>query len=550
MIKFSDSDIKSAQARMETARRNFDTLREEVSDLVLPLERGFNRINITQGDDLQRWQYDEYAAQALAEGVAAFEGYVIPRGQKWQNITLADDEMMEDISIQQDMEKITKRLQALRNDPQSGFSQNVHRSATNLFAFGEQSMWVDIRYNASGIPMGLSYQSESLDGIYVERDAEGNPHRVHRKFELTAENAYSKWGDELPKLVKAAAMDNNRKSDKFSFIHVIEPNSEQKKDRIDVEAMPFKSCYFSCSDNEAFSRGGYWTMPRTISCFERGSWEDYGRSPAIMVLPAIRASQIIMQDRIIAIELGVKPPLLAMDDDLDSGIIDLAPYGITYGGLDERGQRMIEQLFTNVDINSAEALHAEIRRVIDTAFYRDIYQMRREYKTHISALRTAEEIAEKGILMAPLARQENEWFSAMLPRELSLMEDLGLFDDINEKIKDYIIDGGKFGARYDNQLSRMQESSEMVGYMRTAEQVGLLASFDPSAAETFKKQIPLDRAIRRLAGLNGVTANWFANDDELQQADDVAAQEQDLKLLTETAPAIGATVKDLAALDG
>lgn len=544
MPQFNDEEILSNQQRMESNRSQFDSLRDEIAALVLPSQRGFHDEFLSQGDERTQWQYDPHAAQALEDGEAAFGGFVDPNEFV---LEFPDEEMNDNVEARQWLEMVTKRLLKLRDDPGSGWVAANSQSRTSLLGFGEQSMWVDIRYDPSGAAIGLSYQSEHVSQIYVERDAEGNPMRVHKKFMLSAEQALNKWGNKAPPMVKEAMAETKpNRAKQFEFIHIVEPNRSRKRDLITADGMPLKACHFSCADRMAFETGGYWTMPRTVSCFVRSLREDYGRSRAMTAMPTIRAIQVMMQMRVLGVERGVRPTLLAMDDDLDQQVIDFGPDGIIWGGLDERGNPTLQQLYQQLDNSSAENLHAQLYTVIDKAFYKDLLQIHRELKTHISAVRTMEEISEKGLLMDPMARQETDWYAAMLPRELQLMEQLGWLSDMPDQVAAYLQDGGKMVGKYDNQLARMRESKESVGYMRTAEQVGLVSQFDPQAAVYFRRAYPLERAIKRLGHLNGIPASWHATPEELAEFDEQQSISEQTEQLLTMMPTAAAATKDIA----
>jgi hypothetical protein len=544
---FDDKCIEANQARMESARYGFDSLRGEIADLCLPEQSGFNARYLSQGRTLTNVQYDEYAALSLEDGVSGFEGFVMPRGQKWQKIALGDDKLMESVRVQQWLEAKAAMIFKMRNDPKSGFTSAVHTSAQSLFAFGEQSMWVDKRYDGMGRFIGLSYQSEHVSGIYVENDAEGNPMRIHRKFTLSAEQALLKWKEEAPPKVKEAmAGDNPNSAQTFEFVHCIESNDRMMADRIDAAGMPWKGCYYSGTDKRVFKIGGYRTLRRIVSRWGKANNEDYGRGPAGKVLAAIRATQLMMQDRVLATEMAVKPPLLAMDDDLDQAIIALGPFGITYGGLDEMGREKLKTFLTAIDLNGAKELHDELHGYIDRVFYRDLMQINRELKTHISAARTMEEIGEKGIMLSPMARQEQEWFAPMLDTELDLLWDEGFLDDMPPEIADYFHNGGGVHVIYDNNLSRMQEATAAAGYLRTAEQVASIAQFDPSAVQAFTREYPLSKVIPGLGDVNGIPAKWRATDEEKAAEDEQKQQQVQLETLLKAAPTLSQSVKNVA----
>ena len=550
-LGFDTKTIAANQARMESERSGFDSVRGEIADLVLPQSSGFNQSWNSQGRSQTSSQYDEYAALALQDGVSAFEGFVMPRGQKWQRMRALRQALMDNVVVAQWFESKEDLIFSMRNDPKSGFTDNVHQSAEALFGFGEQSMWIDKRFDDFGRFVGLSYQSEHLDGIWCDLDAEGNPMRIHRKFWLTAEQASLKWAERVPPMVREAMAPNkNRQQERFEFIHVIERNPRRLAGRIDAAGMPWRGCYYSCRDKDAdriFITGGYRTLRRIVSHFSRSQGESYGRGPAGIVLPAIRASQVMMQDRVLATEMNVKPPLLAPDDELDQAIIALGPFGITYGGLDEQGREQLKALFGNsIDLQGAQELHGEVHAIIDRVFYRDLMQINRELKTHITAARTMEEIGEKGILLAPLARQEGRWFAPMLDVEIDLLWEEGFLDDMPAVLQREFAGGGGISVFYDNNLTRMQDANEAAGYLRTAEQVASIAQFDKSVIPAFTREYPLAKVIPGLGAVNGIPARWRATDEEKAAQDEAEQAQQAQTQLLEAAPVLADAAKNAA----
>lgn len=551
MMGFDDQAIAANQARMESERSGFDSLRGEIADLVLPQSSGFHQSWISQGRTQTNNQYDEYAALALQDGVSAFEGFVMPKGQKWQRMRALKTKLMDNVAVAQWFEEKEDLIFSMRNAPQSGFTDNVHQGAESLFAFGEQSMWVDKRYDDFGRFVGLSYQSEHVDGIWCDLDAEGNPMRIHRKFMLTAEQASAKWQERAPPMVREAMLPTKKQSqERFEFIHVIERNPKRMRGRLDAVGMPWRGCYYSCRDKSGervFETGGYRTLRRIVSHFSRSKGESYGRGPAGLVLPAIRVAQVMMQDRVLATETNLKRPLLAVDDDLDEAIIGLGPHGITYGGLDDQGRALLKPLYDgSIDLSGAQELHGEVHQIIDRVFYRDLMQINRELKSHVSATRTMEEIGEKGILLSPLARQEGRWFAPMLDVEIDLLWEEGFLDDMPPILQEEFSGGGGISVFYDNNLTRMQDATEAAGYLRTAEQVASIAQFDQSVIPAFTREYPLSKVVPGLGQVNGIPARWRATDEEKQAQDDAEAQQQQMQQLLQAAPVLADAAKNAA----
>lgn len=547
---FDAETIEKSQARMESRRSMIDGDCAEVASMLLPEGGEYNTRYRTEGVSSGTHVYDDYCGQAFQDGVSVFEGFTMPKGQKWQKIRLADEALMAAVENLQWLEAVEDRVFALRNDPKSGFVANVHASAESLLAGWGQSMWIDKRFDAQGRFEGLSYQSEDTAGIWVERDAAGNVMRVHRMILLTAEQVVAKWGEKAPKYAREAMSGESgagrRPDAELEIIHVIERNPRMLPGRIDAAGMPWGGAYYCRQGKEVFEVGGYRTLRRIVSCFSRKAGRDYGRGPGLMLMRALRACQVMMQDRILATELSVKRPMLAVDDDLDEAIISLGAWGITYGGLDEMGRERIKPLFDAANLGDAAALHAEIRQVIDKGLFRDLLQLHREMKTHVSAARVMEEIAEKGVLLAPLAGQEQEWFAPMLDVELDLAWEEGLLDDMPDPLREHFARGGGFKAIYDNPLRQMMLAQEAAGYLRTAEMIAQLAPFDPDAVAEFKREYPSRKVIRGLGEANGIPARWQATEDEKSAEDEAKAAQAQMQQMLAAAPALAGAAKDIA----
>jgi hypothetical protein len=260
----------------------------------------------------------------------------------------------------------------------------------------------------------------------------------------------------------------------------------------------------------------------------------------------VRQLQAMTLDRTLAAEMNLKKAFLAKDDELDDALLELKPYGVTWGGLDDRGEPIFKEFMSNADDTAAEKLVQEARAIIDRVFYRDLLQINREQLSHVSAARTMEEIAEKGLLLSPLARQENEWLSRMTQRELALMEEIGLLDDMPDEIAEYFAHEGRLDIRYDNTLSHMQEAGKSVAFLNVAQQIGLLAQYDPGYIDDFRREMPPEKVVPELARIAGVPAAMMATDEDKAAFDQQKQQRAVLENLIQAAPALSGAAKDAA----
>jgi len=546
---YDDVDlILRRQSMMESERSNFDSLRQEVAEHMLPRQAEFlNRgeFKRTQGQSRTSRIFDETATQALDDGVSVFESYVMPRGARWQSFAPRDDELLKIRRVRAWYELKTSQLFMLRSMPGSGFAEQTHESVASLLAFGDQGMWPEIRYDRQRRPLGIFYRSEHIGSIWIMENAWGRVDTVHRKFRLSARQAMQKWGDKAPECVRKAYRDN-KIDDEHLYLHVLCPRDDWDPRRIDAKGKPVRSCYVSIADKQIFDEGGFRTMPLVYSRYEKSPTETYGRGPGINVLPAVKASQLMMRDLVTAVEFMARPAMLAADDAVDV-ILRYSPGGTTYGGLDYAGNPLVKPMMEGADISPALMLQERTRAVIVRAFFGDLFRIRREQKTHVSATDVMEQSAEKGILLSPLARQETEWFAPMGDRELDLMWEMGLLDDMPPEVKEA---GGLYQYVFDNPLGRAQKADQAAGFFRTLEGVTPLMQAKPQLVDDFFAMFPFDKILHGLAMINAVPATWMAEDGEREQTKAAIAQGAQMQQLLAAAPVVSKVAADLHKIGG
>lgn len=539
---FDVQQILKQHGREESERAPFDILWQRVAERCLPRDARFTVRRSPGSPDAV--MYDDYGVHCVDAGTTVFTGYVMPRGTRWQILEAPDDGLMKLRHVAAWYERKTQLLFERRNEAASGFVQQTDMSASRLLALGNQSMWVDVRRDAFGNGVGLSYRSEPLHEITITQNWQGVVDGSKRKFSLPAVEAKRRWGpllDRAPKVAQAAA-DPNMERNEFEFLHVIMPNPKIEQGRGDWRGMSHVSLYIGCEDKEVIEQRGYNQSPRTYSRLKQSPGEVYGRGRGVDALPTLDAMQAIMVDIMVASELSAQPPLGAADDNL-AGQLRYGPREVTFGAISPRGDKLVQSLIEAIDTMPLERIQELLHKRLDQYFYTNMLMVREDVKTHVTAFEWNERNVEKGMLLAPLAQQETEWFSPMLPREIACMDELGDFDDMPGEVAEA---GGLFAVRYANPLNGMMEAAGAAGFFRTVEQMAPIWNVNQGALDAFLAEYPIDRVQTEIARINGVPATWLATDEEKQAASDAQVETQQLQQLTQTLPAIGKAAKDLA----
>lgn len=539
--------IMKDHERMVGERANHDTLWQETADLILPRQSDFSKSGKSEGSDRANQIFDPYGTQALDDGVSMFTSQVMPQG--FQRMVAAEPELMKYKHVAVWFEDKTNRLNFYRNDYGSGFANQSGESAASLLAFGNQGMTPMLRWDpVMQRYVGIKYRSEHIGSVWIDEDWQGNVSRTHRLLCWSAEQALGAWGAKLEQApeVWRAANDPRQKANKFEFLHVIQPNPSIVHGRADAHGKPFLSAYISIRDKAVIEEGGYGSQRLTYSRLNKSPTEKYGRGRGVDILPALKALQQINIDLMVGAEMSLMPPLGAHEDMLDQQII----YGareISYGALNSRGDPMVQRLFEVGDLTPGLTIQQQLYQIIDKAFFRDQLLRNQDMKSHVTDSQLYERLQEKGVMLQPLARQQDEWFSPMNDTEVELMAQLGDFDDMPGEVREA---GGEKILLYDNPLTRAQKAEQAGAYFRVANQIATIAQYSPEVVQEFTAQFPVKKVLPGLAAIEGIPASWAATDQELAETDAAKAQQAETANLLEATPIMADAAQKLSQAAG
>lgn len=535
-------------SRAETVIKRYDQLISErgtweshwreIAERVLP--RYHNTFQtptsqITRGQKRTEKMFDATAALGLERFAAAMESMLTPRNQKWHRLKASDDLLNKDRAVQLWFEEATNILFKQRYAPRANYASQQHEVYIGLGAFGTGSLFIEA--NDAG---GLRYQSVDLREIMFDMSYQGNVDTAYRKFTRTARQMKQSLEagrfTQLPDAISKAAKDDPNKP--FEIIHCVMPRAEVDSSKVDFRGMAFASIYVSVEGKMELSEGGFRTFPYPISRYVTGPGEIYGRSPAMLALPAIK---VLNEQKKTMLKQGhriVDPVLLTHDDGvLDS--ISLKPGATNPGGVNSQGQRLVHELPTGNLAAGQELMDME-RAVINDAFLVSLFQILIETPA-MTATEVLERAREKGALLSPtMGRQQSEMLGPMIERELDVLGSQGLLPPLPPILEEA---GSEFEIEYDSPLSRSQRSEEAAGWLRTLE-AGIAyvnTTQDPSVLDLFDT----DTIYPELAEINAMPASWLRSREEVEAIREGRAEAAQTQQAIEAAPAAAGVMKAL-----
>jgi len=540
MSDHTAEDIIKRYDQLKSERGVWESHWEEIAERVLPryADTMLTPANsITRGNKRTDKMIDSTAALALERFAAVMESMLTPRSQRWHRVRASDPYLMKDREVKLWFEDSTNRLFKYRYSPGANYASQQHEVYIGLGAFGTGIMHTDIHERG-----GIRYAATDLREILFELNHQGITDTAYRKFSLTARQMGQRvnsgqWA-ELPDAVSNVL---NKEPEKlFEIIHCVRPRVEVEDGRLDARGMLFISYYISIEGKMTVSEGGYNTFPYQVSRYVTGPGEKYGRSPAMMALPAIK---VLNEQKLTLLKQGhrvVDPVLLSHDD----GILDtfsLQPGSMNPGGVTAEGRALVQVLPTGNLAAGQEMMDME-RATIQDAFLVSLFQILVETPT-MTATEVLERAREKGQLLAPtMGRQQSEMLGPMIEREMDVLMQQGLL----LPMPDLLIEAqGEFEIEYDSPLSRSQRSEEAAGWLRTLE--AAIAYANTTQDVGVLDQFDTDVIYKQLAEINAVPASWMRDDATVQKLRAQRAQAQQTQQMVEAAPAAAGIMKQLGA---
>lgn len=523
---------------VQAKRMPWESTWREIDERVNPLGQG-GFTQKTTGGVRGTEIFDHTASLGLDRFTSAYTGMIIPRGERYQQVSTTDPELNEDPEMQRWLEHATDRLFAARYSPQAGFDPEANMCIRSLGSYGSAPFWVD-----HWVGRGLFYKTFHLSEIYVEEDFRGRIDTIYREYELNARQAMQQFGaDNLTPLIAKAVTDNKLDA-KFKILHVVRPRVDRDPERLDFRRMRFESRYISISDKAQIREGGYTSQPMAFSRYVTAPREIYGRSPAIQVLGSIRTVNAIAKTLLRAGHKAVDPPLLLPEDGVLSQIQNM-PGGFNVGGIGFDGRPMVMPMQTGGQLPFGFEMLNNEREPIRDAFLEKVWSLVLERRDRMTATEVLEISRMQGMLLAPMAsRQETEWQGVQTERELDILISVGFIRPPPPVFREA---GGRIKIIYDNPLSRAAKAEEALGFGRYVEMLTPLAGI---VGEEVYDVIDTEAAPRELAKALAVRTRYLATPEQVAEKREARAQAKQAEAALAGIQQAAAAVKDLSAARG
>lgn len=418
--------------------------------------------------------FDTTHITALERFKAAMRSITTPRDKQYI-VPRFSAELMKERRVRVWCQVAGERLFGIRHAMHTGFGISVDEDWDQHGRYGTSPVWSEGRQG-----IGLFYRTLHLSGSYIDVDFAGLVNRHHGKMVKRASELEEMMGGVeylTPKMRRALERGGNPNAE-FEIVHIVAPNRSWDEDRIDWRRFPIGSRYLAIDEKQYLRRGGYHTIPVSVSRHTTSPGEKYGRSIAIKMLPTIDGTNAMMHTTFRAGHKATDPALIFNNDD---GITSLMtkPGGANPGLVSDTGQVLVARMPGGENgIPYALEMIEQQRTVIRTAFLEEFYKILTDPNSRMTTTEVLEVMSKQGILVAPYAeRYETEKQLPLTNRDLDLAMRAGQIEPFPPEV----IEAGEWPwIDYENELAAMARAQGTAKTLRFVEALTPMAAIDPT----------------------------------------------------------------------
>jgi hypothetical protein len=523
----------------------------DIRNYELPFIGDFKR----QGDDTYPGRRrDLHIAQGCAWAscqvfAAGIMSGLTPPSRQWFKFQFSNSDLNENVQAGQVLDERQDIMQSVLAN--SNFYNAIHSSYFEL-PYGQAPLAV-----LPDTKRGVRFQAQSIGTYYIDVGGDGKVNTFCRRYPMKLQQIIDTFGVEaLPyndrqRLAGGAIPDNV-----LRYVWwLVQPNAQAVPGRIGRLNMPFISMYWvdGCQENEWLYVGGFEEFPVPTGRYLVNANNAYGYGPGWYALGDSKSLQVMKRDYLTAVELSVKPPLVATADVMAEGI-NLIPGGVTKA---PGPQSRVDPLF-NVQLDLPH-LAEEIIRTEDSikrAYSADLFLMLDSITTgNMTAREIVERQQEKLQQLGPVVeRLQEEYLTPILERTYNILDRAGVFPPIPPDIAELIAEED-VKIEYISPLAQAQKMSGLVNIEQAIAFIAQMAQIWPDA---IKAVDPLG-TVAKYKNMLGAPAKMRRPEEEVQQmiqqeqqAMAQAQQEQQAMQVAQALPGITQAAKNAteAANDG
>ncbi len=378
--------------------------------------------------------------------------------------------------------------------------------------------------------VGLYFEAWRAGSFGFSLSPNGQLDCVIRCRSYSAKDAVAIFGEKnLPTDVVTQSKAVKTEGTQHGFLHCIYRRKPKEIDAAKAEAgspqhMPIGSLHVHIAKKKLSKASGFWAMPVSVSRYDRMALDDtrdsvWGSSPAMALLPSIRAVNDLAASGVTVAKVMAKPRVLVPTSH--EGPVDMRPLGITRTADTANGPR---EWATSANLNGVEQQMQRHVNNIERGFMSRLVNQ----FGGITKQMTAEEVIAKqreALVMfgSPIARTIGEGLKPTMKAAFVLAFENGVFGAFPEEMKDPETGEGDIPeVTFSSKIMIALEEMGEAGFVSALREGVQMEAIRPGVLDVLK----VEDGFRQLCRSKGVRPGLLRNESEVQAIQANRAQQQ------------------------
>lgn len=519
-----DPKVQALNDEAKAAKSNYDGLRSDldrgIADYVIPSYSAINTLKTPHTENWTEGVFDTTVIHAQQTFTAGCYEYML--SGEWFDCRAPTAASAERNEIADDWYRGTAEIvMELINESNFSLKIQEHLQLRNSFGYGDLSIEEgrDTLYNFRVAPVGKVFVRENDEGLIDTRFV---------LYEWTASQIIKKFGeDNVATAIKEDLDKKAKQPRKWKVWHKVCPreDSDREYGKIDGPNKPWASYWWDEDNQHMLKESGFDDKPFVGSRFAQ--WiDEYGWSPAILILPTVRGLQSLVRDIQALSELKVWPRTLVPSGFKD--VIDWAAGGATVYP-EGQGVEKPEVWGDGGDYGIGKDMIEHLQQMIKDAYHVDLFKALAERTKQMTATEVLELVEEKLINFRPtFARFTTETLNPLIQRCWNMALRAGLFPPVPREVVE-VSETGDLSVPtpkvvYVSKIARALRALENRSMFEFINLVAPLLELDPTL---LSDNYDLDKVVRT-AGDNSSLPTHLKRDTDERDAirEQRAAQQQ------------------------
>ena len=514
-LQLDKKKYKSKVRQMEENRQDYLKRWKAIRDYQLPYIGCFDDTADTTDYARRRDTniYHSVAWQANQSFAAGVMSGLTPPSRQWFRLIWSNNTMK---NHPEAGELLDKRMNILQDVLlKSNFYNAIHSSYLEL-AFGQAPLAI-----FQDADTGVHFVPFTVGTYMMENGPDGIVDTFCTKYEMTARQLADKFGaDRLPSSIRAE-LENGGVKTKHKLWWLVEPNRfhDRNKEVMDKYHMKYLSLYWLEEGEKDFlDIGGFQEWPIPVARYLVTGNETYGKGPGWFAEGDSKGLQKLEKDDIIAVELGIKPPMAASATTAKQGI-NLTPGSYT---VVERNEPVTPLFNVNVNLQHLQEKILDLQDRIKRAYSADLFMMleRLEDKS-MTAQEVLQRKQEQLQQLGPVVqRLQFEFLRKIIERVYNILDRAGILPQPEDAELALALSQEEVTIEYISPLAQAQKMAGMTNIEQAIAFTGQLAQFDQSVLD----KIDFAKTIDSYFDMVGAPASIKRTEEEYEAIQQQKAQ--------------------------